>query len=87
VQAGPAIGFGVKSTGSAPKNKTAQLREALPTAAGTPALAGGTLTLSDLQVRTNDVAFDQLVAQPTPLGPAGKASLPPRAGWTPLQVH
>jgi hypothetical protein len=33
-----------------------QLREAITNGSWNPALAGGTLTLSDLQVRTNDVA-------------------------------
>jgi translocation and assembly module TamB len=77
---GPAIGFDVKlkSTGPAPKNKNAlQLREAIANGSWNPALAGGTLTLSDLQVRTNDAALTgQLVAQPTnSTGPSGQGKL------------
>jgi hypothetical protein len=73
---GPAIGFGVKSTGSAPKNKTTlQLREAIANGSWNPALAGGTLTLSDPSPHQR-CRFDRPAGSSTtnPTGPAGKAS-------------
>ena len=77
---GPAIGFDVKlkTTGPAPKNKNAlQLQSAIANGSWNPALAGGTLTLSELQVRTHDAALTgQLVAQPTHVtGPSGQGKL------------
>ena len=66
---GDAIGFDIKlkSTGKPGKNNRAlHLNEANANGSWNPALAGGTLTLSALQVRTNDAALTgQLVAQPT----------------------
>ncbi len=66
---GDAIGFDVKlkSTGTPIKtNRALYLREGNANGSWSPALAGGTLTLSALQVRTNDAALTgKLVAQPT----------------------
>ena len=65
---GDAIGFDVKlkSAGLAPRNLRAlQLVDASASGSWNPVLAGGTLTLSTLQVRTNDAALTgKLVAQP-----------------------
>ncbi|MBC7547473.1 MAG: translocation/assembly module TamB domain-containing protein [Polaromonas sp.] len=67
--AGEAIGFDInlKSTGRAPNNKRMlHLRDASANGSWNPTLAGGTLTLSALQVRTNEAALSgKLVAQPT----------------------
>ncbi|MFM9901928.1 MAG: translocation/assembly module TamB domain-containing protein [Polaromonas sp.] len=65
---GDAIGFDVKlkSTGTPSKtNRALYLREGTANGSWNPALAGGTLTLSALQLRTNDAALTgKLVAQP-----------------------
>ena len=69
--AGDAIGFDIKlkSTGPTPNNNRAlylpNLREANANGSWNPVLAGGTLTLSALRVRTDDAALTgKLVAQP-----------------------
>lgn len=74
---GEAIGFDVKlrSTGNPGKtNRALHLRDANANGSWNPALAGGTLTLSALQVRTNDAALTgKLVAQPA--GRSGQGQL------------